>query len=71
MLNFRLRIRTFQHYEVLKLVADTSTRHQNSQNSSDIAYNLCGETDEYDHSQKQTEKLWRVPWRNDARRSGR
>lgn len=31
MLNFRLRIRTFQHYEVLKLVADTSTRHQSSQ----------------------------------------
>lgn len=71
MLNFSLRIRTFQHYEVLRLVADTSTRHQNSQNSSDIAYNLCGKTDEYDHSQKQTEKLWRVPWRNDARSSGR
>lgn len=52
MLSFRLRIRTFQRCEVLKLVADTSIRHQNSQNSSVIAYNLCGETDEYDHTVK-------------------
>lgn len=52
MLSFRLRIRTFQRCEVLELVADTSITHQNSQNSSVIAYNLCGETDEYDHTVK-------------------